>query len=273
MNGRPALGISALPGSARRRSGRPSRGGARDVAVADRLAVARQVGRAAARELERARPRGARRRVRAPRASRGRRPAGRARRRRGRRGRARRRRAARRPSDVAARRAAGWRGAARARCRRRAAGSAAGSVADVLTTTRSPGAQEVGQVARPARARAAVAARRRAGARRRARARAPRAARGPRAPGQLEGGLRAHAATVELGVAVAPAGQVARRSGRAARARCPRAAGGRRCPRPGTPPGASRCACRRGRRRRRARLGCSAARIGVSCSSAAFDEP
>ena len=61
------------------------------------------------------------------------------------------------------------------------------------------------------------------------------------------------------------------RSGRAGRARAPRAAGGRRCPRPGTPPGAGACSCRRGRPRRCGSSGCSAARIAVSCSSAAFD--
>ena len=50
-----------------------------------------------------------------------------------------------------------------------------------------------------------------------------------------------------LAGAVAAARLVALDEGEDARARCPRAAGGRRCPRRGRRPGASGCACRRGR--------------------------
>ena len=52
-----------------------------------------------------------------------------------------------------------------------------------------------------------------------------------------------------------------------------RATVGRRCPHRGTPPGASRCSCRRGRTSRRCTSGSSAASTFDSCSRAAFDDP
>ena len=52
-----------------------------------------------------------------------------------------------------------------------------------------------------------------------------------------------------------------------------RAADDPRCPRPGTPLGASACACRRDRTCTRAHRGSSAARMLPHCSSAAFDDP
>ena len=159
----------------------------------------------------------------------------------------------------------------------RRAGSAAGSVADVLTTSRSPGA---GSRAGRANARVRelpVAGGRPAGARRRARARAPRAARGPRARAAAR--TRAGAARRPSGDAstsaraVAPARQVALDQ----REQPGDAVLGRR------PVGDvlarerllvhARCACRPGRRRRPRSSGCSAASTAVSWSSAAFAAP
>ena len=91
-------------------------------------------------------------------------------------------------------------------------------------------------------------------ARRRGGRASARAARWPpaRAAGRSGRGRRsgrwpgAHAATTSL--APVPAARlVAVDQGEDGRARCPRAAGGRRCPRRGRRPGASGCACRRGR--------------------------
>ena len=160
--------------------------------------------------------------------------------------------AARRPSGRR-RPAPASRDAARPAARRGAASSAAGSVAEVLTTSRSPGARNCGRS--PKRAcddRAVVRARRRAARRRRGRARAPRAARAPPSAQRRAASALTPRTLGELAGAVAAARQSALDQREQARARSPRAAAGRRCPRPGTPPGASACACRPGRPCRRA---------------------
>ena len=172
-------------------------------------------------------------------------------------------------------------GARRARRRRASTGSAAGSVAEVLTTSRSPAREEVGQVAE-ARVLDGLVARRATSSRTSSRCR-------PRASGGSPASLgRQVEASARAAVLVGPAASWAPRARgavAAARAASPsisaqqagHAVLGRR------PVGDvlagervlvhAACACRRGRRRTPAAPGCSAARTRVSCSSAAFDEP
>ena len=284
MNGRAALGISALPGSAPKICWYASSGHAPGrVAVADRLAVARRgtrarSGRGAA---SRARAAASRRSDRA--GARGRRPRARRRRRRGR------RRTERcvspvgpaRPRPATARRAAPSRSGRAARAPSGSdAAIAAGIVADVFTTSASPARSVPGQVGE----RRVRDLGRRRSTRAAARRRGPTAAHLGRLV-RFERRRRAGSPSAERSASdgghdTTSDDAVPRRSGwsdsisatRAGRDRR-RAADDRRCPRRGTRPGASRCACRRDRPTSTRTSGCSAASTADSCSSAAFDDP
>ena len=126
-----------------------------------------------------------------------------------------------------------------------AVSTAAGRVALVFTTSRSPGSSQRGRSRATA---CSVPPGVTTASRTSSRAR-------PRASGVTRGGGDAHAGTprddtARSDGAVAAAGQVAVDAAPAGRARPTPARAGRRCPRRGTRPGASASACRRGRRRR-----------------------
>ena len=126
------------------------------------------------------------------------------------------------------------------------ASMAAGIVADVLTTTRSPSSQPLRQVAGDVVARCLLADR-------------DQHAHGVARPSVNSGGSVAsssggstkRSSVTALTASPPTLGSVrwsaSPRQGQDARARCPRAAAGRRCPRRGRRPGASGCACRPGR--------------------------
>ena len=112
-----------------------------------------------------------------------------------------------------------------------------GSVAEVLTTSRSPAREEPRQLAEAGvDERAIVRASRRAARRRRGRS--PRTSGGSCASSAQQGARARSRAPPPRDRARGSGRSEARpRSARAGRARSPRAAAGRRCPRPGTPPG------------------------------------
>ena len=255
VNGRPALGISALPGSSAKivwRSRERARAG--EVAVGDRAAVLGEVVVQRRRQVERGDPQAARARGRtasssaepppgsARRSAGGARAAG---------ARARARRSSTHPGAASPPAPLDGAGTGVERCRStavpsaRVAGSAAGIVAEVLTTSRSPARRWRGQAAEHVVDERAAALRRRAGAPRRARPRggAPASWAGV----SVNASARSRARLQQRPGAVAAARQVAldqrEQPGHALLGR----RRGRRCPRPGTPPGACACSCRRGR--------------------------
>ena len=286
VNGRPALGISALPGSVAYTFWYVEIGQLpRDVAVADRPAVHGEVREQRLRQLQRRDPQppvGARSRATAARQSTALRraaPSARA----SRRGSGRRRGAARRPTG---RPAAGSRGApATAMPSGPTPSTSAASVPDVLITTRSPASRKRGQSEKCGVHERCSDGTRPSFAPRRASCPRPRAAPTPRAPAAARtfsssGGPTRRSTSSDRrscrGTSSAaryrPLGASPSSSRRGRAPRSP-ATGGRRCPRRGTLPGASACAGHQGRPYTRQRPGRSSASTAVSCSSAAFDDP